>query len=90
MLDFTYNTEEISNNPVWQLAFSISETLNDEAPIGWSKYIGVATVLLSNYDIKRKKLPVGCDHSIQENGFCKCGLVCERNIWMDDSDNDAK
>ena len=58
MLDFTYNTEEISNNPVWQLAFSISETLNDEAPIGWSKYIGVATVLLSNYDIKRKKLPV--------------------------------
>jgi len=53
-LDNTYNQEEINANPVWQLAFSISEHINDEAPIGWNKYIGLAMGLLSNYDIKRK------------------------------------
>lgn len=52
--DPTYLTAEIEANPEWQLAFSLSEILNDNAPIGWSKYIGVAKCLRFNYDIKKK------------------------------------
>lgn len=54
MLDPTYDQTEINKNPAWQLAFSLSEIMNDDAPIGWSKYISTAKCLLSNYDIKRK------------------------------------
>jgi hypothetical protein len=53
-MDPTYVREEIDANPEWQLAFSLSEIENDNAPIGWSKYIGTAKCLLANYDIKRK------------------------------------
>lgn len=52
--DPTYSQEEIANNPKWQLAFSLSEMFNNDAPLGWSKYIHYAEMLLSNYDIKRK------------------------------------
>jgi hypothetical protein len=57
MKDPTYNTAEINANPIWQLAFSLSEIENDNAPIGWSKYIGTAKCLLDNYDITRKQQP---------------------------------
>jgi hypothetical protein len=52
--DPTYNKELIDANPVWQLAFSLSEIRNDFAPIGWSKFIFTAECLLSVYDIKKK------------------------------------
>jgi len=52
--DPTYNREEIDKNPVWQLAFILSEIQNDAAPIGWSKYIWVAKCLLDAYDMKLK------------------------------------
>lgn len=55
MADPTYVMEEICTDPVWQLAFSLSEIQNDNAPIGWSKYIYVAECLLANYDITRKE-----------------------------------
>ena len=55
MNDPTYAKSEINADPVWQLAFSLSEIQNDNAPIGWSKYIYVAECLLNNYDIKRKE-----------------------------------
>lgn len=54
-MDPTYVQEEIDANPKWQLAFSLSEIQNDNAPIGWGKYIYVAECLLANYSIKRKK-----------------------------------
>lgn len=54
MEDPTYNQEEIQKNPVWQLAFSLSEIQNENAPIGWSRYIFTAKYLLDAYDIKRK------------------------------------
>ena len=57
MIDPTYNQEEIAANPEWQIAFSLSEMMDDEAPIGWSKYIFAARGLLANYDIKRKQPP---------------------------------
>lgn len=55
MNDPTYDPEAIKSNPVWQLAFSLSEIQNDNAPIGWGKHIFVAECLLANYDITRKK-----------------------------------
>jgi len=52
--DPTYVREDIDANPEWQLAFSLSEIQNDNAPLGWGRYIWVAQCLLANYDIKRK------------------------------------
>jgi hypothetical protein len=53
--DPTYNRDEIAKNPEWQqLAFDLSEIQNDNAPIGWSKYIFVAKCLLGLYEMKRK------------------------------------
>lgn len=54
MIDPTYNQQEIDANPVWQLAFFLSEIQNDNAPLGWSIYIFVAKRLLENFEIKRK------------------------------------
>lgn len=55
MNDPTYDTTEIEANLVWAVAFSLSEIENDNAPLGWSKYIGTAESLLSNWEMKRKK-----------------------------------
>ncbi len=55
MSDPTYNKELIDANPEWQLAFSLSEIMNDNAPLGWGKYIGTAKCLLANYTIERRK-----------------------------------
>ena len=33
------STEEINKNPILKRAFQLSELENDNAPIGWSKYI---------------------------------------------------
>lgn len=54
MTDPTYEKGRIKANPVWELAFTISEIQNDNAPIGWGKYIILAEGLLRSYDIKRK------------------------------------
>ena len=54
MADPTYDKTLITENPEWQLAFSLSEIQNDNAPIGWSGYIYAAHCLLGLYDIKRK------------------------------------
>lgn len=50
----TYNTEEIEAKPAWLLAWHLSEFENDNAPIGWSKYIYKAEHLLTVFDIKKK------------------------------------
>jgi hypothetical protein len=54
MNDPTYVKTEIDANPIWELAFTLSEIQNDDAPIGWSKYTFVAECLLNHYNIKRK------------------------------------
>jgi hypothetical protein len=51
----TYDRELIKADPIWDLAFTMSEIMNDNAPIGWHKYIGAAECLLASYDIKRKE-----------------------------------
>jgi len=53
--DPTYVKKEIEANPIWDLAFVLSEIENDNAPLGWSCYIPLAKQLLAHYDIKRKK-----------------------------------
>ena len=55
MTDPTYIKAEIEKNPVWELAFFLSEVKNDNAPIGWSKYIGLANSILYHYTVKRKE-----------------------------------
>ena len=57
MSDPTYNMEEINANPIWQLAFTLSEIENDSAPIGWGKYITTATCLIQYY--VRREAPNG-------------------------------
>jgi len=54
MNDPTYNREAIRANPEWDLAFILSEIMNDAAPLGWSKYIPTAQCLLAAFEIKRK------------------------------------
>ena len=54
MPDLTYNRKEIEKDPVWELAFTLSEIENDNAPIGWCQYIATAKCLLAKYDISRK------------------------------------
>lgn len=55
MKDPTYVKIEIDANPVWKLAFFLSELDNDNAPIGWSKYINIAGGILAKYDITPKQ-----------------------------------
>ena len=52
--DPTYDKKEIEKDPVWKLAFWMSEVHNDNAPIGWSKYISLADYLLDKYDLVEK------------------------------------
>lgn len=46
MTDPTYDKKEIEKNPIWAVAFIISECLNDNAPLGWSKYIWIAKLIV--------------------------------------------
>lgn len=48
MKDPTYEKDKIESNGVWHIAFIMSEMLNDNAPIGWSKYIQAAEKAMKN------------------------------------------
>ncbi len=54
MPDPTYVKEDIEARPEWDLAYTLSEIQNDNAPIGWSMYVWVAECLLNHYDITPK------------------------------------
>jgi hypothetical protein len=56
-IDFAYTLAKQTGNcenPVWDVAWTLSEILNDNAPIGWSRYISTAELLLAKYTIKSK------------------------------------
>lgn len=55
MNDPTYVKNEIEANPIWKLAFRLSEVDNDNAPIGWGRYISLARWLIETYEMKEKK-----------------------------------
>jgi hypothetical protein len=55
MIDPTYDKELIKADPVWYLAWVMSEIENDVAPLGWGRYIRLARGLLSNFDITEKR-----------------------------------
>ena len=40
--DPTYETSLVEANPVWKLAWVLSEIDNDMAPCGWGNYIKIA------------------------------------------------
>lgn len=52
--DPTYAIDEIRERPEWELAWTLSEIMNDNSPIGWSQYIWIAELLLRKYTIKIK------------------------------------
>lgn len=54
MMDPTYVHEEINANPIWRLAWRLSEVHNDNAPIGWSHYIGLASWLLQTFKMEER------------------------------------
>lgn len=56
MNDPTYCIADIEENPVWQLAWTLSEIMNDNAPLGWSKYIWVVECLMNHFTITPKGL----------------------------------
>src|SRR5882672_192097 len=51
MEDFTYVKEQIESKREWALAFKLSEVHNDNAPLGWTNYIELATWLFSHYNM---------------------------------------
>jgi len=53
--DPTYVKAQIDADPVWQLAFRLSEVDNDNAPIGWFRYTPLARWLLETFDLKEKR-----------------------------------
>jgi hypothetical protein len=55
MQDPTYVKELIEDNEIWRLAFLMSEIDNDNAPVGWGKYIHLARYLLDKYELKLKQ-----------------------------------
>jgi len=54
MNDPTYDMELIKSKPTWYLAWRISEVDNDNAPIGWWKYINIASWLHSRFEMIEK------------------------------------
>lgn len=54
MADPTYVKAEIEANQTWSIAFMMSELLNDNAPIGWGRYIYAAEQLEKKYKINSK------------------------------------
>lgn len=57
MSDPTYSKAEIEANPVWHIAWVLSEIRNDSAPLGWGSYITTAECLLDAFEIKPKRQP---------------------------------
>jgi len=55
--DPTYARDQIEANPEWSLAFFLSECMNDDAPIGWHRYVPVARSLLRKYRVVAKGEP---------------------------------
>jgi len=53
--DPTYVKKDIEADPVWKLAHWMSEIDNDMAPIGWSRYIPLASSILQKFDLIEKK-----------------------------------
>jgi hypothetical protein len=53
-MDPTYVKTEIEANPEWKLAHWMSEIDNDNAPIGWGRYIPLARAILAKFDLTER------------------------------------
>ena len=55
MSDPTYVKAEIDTNPTWRLAWLLSEVDNDNAPIGWFRYIHMAIWLCDCFEMIERR-----------------------------------
>lgn len=55
MIDPTYDTNEIKKNEAWHVAWVLAQIKDDDAPIGWAKWIPTAECLLATFKITPKK-----------------------------------
>lgn len=82
--DPTYVRAEIDANPVWKLAFYLSELRNDDAPIGWSRYIPEAERQLASGDpdaldvVETWGRKCWHGHTSRQVGCVSCVLVFDR------------
>jgi len=56
MKDPTYIIEEIEQNPIYLMAWIMSEWFNDNAPIGWSNYIPTAESINNKLNVSIKEI----------------------------------
>lgn len=49
-----FERDKIAENPTLQLAWDISQIVDDDAPLKWYKHVFTAKCLLSGYEMKRK------------------------------------
>ena len=47
MSDPTYDRKAINRKTTWKIAYLISEMTNDDAPVGWGRFIPVAEVIVA-------------------------------------------
>lgn len=73
--DPTYVKAEIDANPAWKLAWRLSEVDNDNAPIGWSRYIPLASWLFITFDMTEKPEPLPGE---TERMTCQCCQGADR------------
>jgi hypothetical protein len=53
--DPTYDRTKIRANPVWELAFVMSEIEYDAAPMGWGNYLSLAEGIMANFEVTPKE-----------------------------------
>lgn len=63
MNDPTYVKSQIDDNPVWALAFRLSEVDNDAAPVGWFRYCHLARWLLATFELLEKTQELSADQA---------------------------
>lgn len=53
--DPTYIKSEIDADPIWALAWRLSELDNDNAPIGWYRYTNMSKWLLNTFHMEKRE-----------------------------------
>ena len=49
-----FERDVIDANPVLELAWSIAQILDDDAPLRWWRHVSLAEMLLDNYNITKR------------------------------------
>lgn len=57
MADPTYEKNRIEGDGTWHIAYILSELVNDNAPIGWGKFIPIAENAVANARKQERSQP---------------------------------